>query len=205
MTEKIKGAVEIVGAGHSLQNYIPRCEHVWVMNSMNFVVKDITRGFMIDDMRGLYANSKLADYIELVKETKLPVFTSKVYPEFSFMQEFPLRDVIQRILGKHRPRIEAKDFLYCTSSVIYLLWYAMYLNLHEIHMHGCDFTADVAQPQRVQERFCVEYWVGVMRGLGYNILINPISTLTNRCFIELDPEKYKMYGYVKAPKVEDWT
>lgn len=205
MATRIKNAVEIVGAGHSLQNYIPRCEHVWVMNSMNFVVQGVTQGFMMDDMRGLYANPKLADYIELIKEKKLPVFTSKVYPEFEFMQEFPLRNVIRKILNKHGMRVQPKDFLYCTSSLIHLLWYAIYKNINRIYMHGCDFTADVAQPRRMQERFCAEYWIGVMRGLGYTIQINPISTLTNRCFIELEPEQYKMYGYKIAPKVEDWT
>ena len=203
MTEKIKNAVEIIGAGHSIQNYIPRCEHVWAMNSMIFVVEDATQGFIMDDMHWLLANPQLADYCALIKETKLPVFTSKVYPKFPFMKEYPLRAVVRNLCKQHL-ELTPKDFLYATSSVIYLLWYAMHCNLKIIHLHGCDFTADVAQPRRMTERFCAEYWIGVMRGLGYNVLINPISTLTNRCFIELEPEEYKMYGYEIAPKVEDW-
>ena len=151
-------------------------DEIWVINKMGGVIfNDIV--WRMDDLRD---NKELMypEYERWLKEHPL-IVTSTPYPEFPGSVEFPLEEVLRNI-----------GIPYFNTTPAYALAYAIYLEIPEIHLYGCDYTYP-DQPMAEKGRGCFEMLMGIGFARNIALLLGPNTSLLDTCL----PIEERFYGY----------
>jgi len=185
-------SLAIVAMGNSFRDYMYYnfdkdkdgniCDDIWVVNSAAFVLK-ADMAIMMDDLKDL--EERRPNYARRIKELDIPVLTSRAYPEYPNVIQYPL----DRVLSKYQ-------FKYLNGSVAYGLAFALYMGYKKIMMYGCDYMYDHKPGLYERGRGCVEFWICAGTVIeGADIKIAGSSTL-------MDSNNPKFYGYRELPKFD---
>jgi hypothetical protein len=167
-------------------------DEIWTINATAAVIKH-HRAFVMDDIkhtitREAAEGSKVAQGIlHWLPKHHGPVYTSKAYPEWPALVEFPLRDVIQAVGG----------LPYLNTSVAHAIAFAMLLKVEELSLYGCDFTYPDLHAAE-SGRGCVEYLLGIACGRGMRLNVPSTTTLLDANV----PDDRRIYGYHDPVHVE---
>lgn len=185
-------SVAIVAMGPSHAEYISVCiaqssrwkvaEETWAINAMAGVIQH-DRAFIMDRLSYFREASKkspaLDGYRDWLHLHQGPIYTSELDPNFPGAVLYPLQDVVDNL-----------RFSYFNSTVAYTLAYAIYIDVKEVQLYGCDFLQNDTNDGR-KGRACVEYWIATAIARGIRVVIANSSTLCDQNL------KRPLYGYSK--------
>jgi hypothetical protein len=186
--------VALVALGPSLDVYVDVCrrlggrkrlaDETWVVNALGDVIEH-DRVFHMDDVRiqevraGAEPSSNIAVMLEWMRAHPGPIYTSRAYPDYPGLVEFPLEAVLQD-LGEP----------YFNSTIAYAVAYAIHIGVRSLSIFGCDFTYPNSHDAE-KGRACVEFWIGVAMQRGLEVQVADRSSLMD--MVEGRP----LYGYGK--------
>lgn len=186
--------VVILGLGPSVDEYtniVKRAGHrkafadeTWTINMLGNVF-DCDLCFHMDDVRiqEIRANarpdSNIANMLAWLKESKVPVMTSRSHEDYPALIDFPIEEVMQEL-----------RYDYFNSTAAYAVAYAIYLGVKKITLFGCDYTYPGAHDAE-KGRACVEFWLGMAAQRGIKISVPKKSTLMDAIYQQKD----RLYGY----------
>jgi len=140
----------------------------WGLN--NFILKrPVKLLFEMHDIEDV--SKRLPDEIEKINELGIPVITQEKHPLLPTAIPFPLDEMPSK---------------YFTSTIAYMIAYAIYKGATEIEMHG---VALFLQEEYTQQKPCVEFWIGYAMAKGIKVTIYDPTTI-GCCRAEQD-----LYGY----------
>jgi hypothetical protein len=127
----------IVALGPSAQGFMRRqmsdigvkhpYDEVWTLNrGMQGFHHD--KLFVMDDLRWIEKHRSKA-YAEFLKKHDRPIITSTVYGDFPTAVPFPLKECIDF----------HEDDIFAVNTVSYMVAYALYIGVEELHIFGADF------------------------------------------------------------------
>ena len=190
-------SVTIVALGPSNADYIGRAgckksflrtDEVWVVNSAIDVFR-ADKAFIMDDLRRI--RRRFPEWSAELKQTSVPIITSKVYPEFPTSIAFPLDEVFKCV----------KDDVF-TTSVAYMIAYAIYKKVKDLYLFGCDFWYPGSLSKEPGAE-AVTYLLGIAKERGVHFRIPQSSTLLDANMVSVDKEtgevKRPLYGYDYNP------
>lgn len=162
-------------------------DEVWAINATAAVVKH-HRAFVMDDVKHTIHKEAHEDkratalgILRWLPNHPGPVYTSKAYPEWPALVEYPLRDVLQAVGGVE----------YMNTTVAYAVGMAMYLGVQELSLYGCDFTYPNIHAAE-SGRGCVEYLLGIACSRGMQLNLPDTTTLLD-ANVE---DGRRLYGYL---------
>lgn len=186
--------VVILGFGPSLDEYtniVKRCgkrqrfaDETWAINSLGGIF-DCDLVFHMDDVRIQEIRAKerpdsnIAAMLEWIKDSKVPIITSRAHPDYPALEEFPLEDVMNNL-----------KYDYFNSTAAYAVAYAIHLGVKKISLFGVDYTYPNAHDAE-KGRACVEFWLGRAAERGIKISVPKKSTLMDA----LHTQAERFYGY----------
>lgn len=207
---KAPKSVAIVAMGSSILEYVDVAasgkggkrwavaDEVWGVNGSGGLFQ-VDRVFQMDDLhvqelRAEAGNPQIAGMVSWLKTTEVPVYTSRVYPGYENLVEYPLEFVLNRTGHAY----------FEDTSVPYIVAFAIAIGVEEIQLYGCDYGWK-GQSRRENGRACLEYWVAVAKERGVTVKIPSISTL-----LGYNSHPKQLYGYETewlSIEVEDgeWT
>ena len=138
---------------------------IWTVNGGWFYHPQSVLGFNMDDVTvNEWWDIKEQEWIQnRLIATKLPVMTSKVYPEYPMLVRYPIEEV-QNYFG----------FDYFLESLNYMTALAIMWGVEEIQYYGADYTDQFYAPE---ERASNEFWLGVAMTHGVKIVLEETSNL----------------------------
>jgi hypothetical protein len=182
--------VALVALGHSCTNYLELAfgaggrkriwDETWGVNAAGGVIQ-CDRIFHMDDVkvqeaRAEAGNEKIKHLLAWMKEHPGPIMTSKAYPDYPGLVEYPLEEVVNH-LGS----------TYFNNTVPYAIAYAAHTGVKELHLYGVDYTyPNIMDAER--GRACAEYWVRAAQERGCEVSVAQNSTL-------MDAFQGAPYGY----------
>ena len=124
---------------------------LWSINGGWHYHPNSSLGFMMDDVRGpsIHEHPDPPWYVALVEHATIPILTSKAYPDFPALVEFPLADVMRFF-----------ELAYFAESINYMIAFAVMTGVERIEFYGADYMN-----ARPQERASTEFWASVSHGL----------------------------------------
>lgn len=188
------GHVCILGLGPSLEAFVDICkrlggrsafcDEVWGINALGDVIS-CDRIFHMDDMRvqevraAARPESNIAKMLGWMKRHPGPIYTSRVYPDYPGLVEFPLEAVINSC-----------GWAYFNSTAAYAVAYAVHIGVSKISLFGCDYTYANSHDAE-KGRGCVEFHLGIATSRGIEIGFPATTSLmdANAPIIE------RVYGY----------
>src|SRR3990167_6307474 len=146
---------------------------LWTINGGWHYHPTSALGFLMDDLKGpsIDAHPTPPWYLDLVRNATIPILTSKAYPEFPALLDFPLADVMRFF-----------SIAYYAESINYMIAFAVMIGVEKIEFFGADYMNS-----RPQERASTEFWCGVAHGMG----------LTRRYLAELAAKDKKFAAALK--------
>lgn len=187
-------SVAILGLGPSVDEYTSLtrrmggkhklCDETWGINA-NGSVFQCDRIFHMDDVRiqeiraAAKPESNIAAMLEWMKDSKVPITTSRAHPDYPALEEFPLEEVLNMF-----------DSGYFNSTAAYAVAYAVYIGVERISIFGCDFTYPNSHDAE-KGRACVEFWLGMAADRGITIQVPKSSSLLDA----LNTHQERFYGY----------
>ncbi len=186
--------VAILGLGPSVNQYLELtkrqggrrayCDETWGINALGDVFA-CDRIFHMDDVRiqqirvDARPHSNIAQMLDWLKTTRIPVVTSRAHPDYPSLEEFPLEDAINRFpMG------------YFNNTAPYAICYALLRGATRISCFGMDYTyADVASAEK--GRACVEYWLGMAVESGVELALPKTTSLLDAWHNQAS----RYYGY----------
>jgi hypothetical protein len=168
--------VTILGTGKSVFKYQREDGEVWVMNKAFLFDQNADKLFLFHTLEEVFPD--LGDRL-LVKHSGVKIIGNQKSDDFISIEEFPLDEV-----AKHT------EVTYFRCTLAYCLAYASYLGVSRVDLIGCDYEAGA---EREDEKSCVEFWIGFLKGQGIEVRIHPDSSLCTGLF----------YGYENVPKYEE--
>jgi len=145
-------------------------------------------------------------YVDRLRKQPVPIMMQQAYPDIPTAQVMPKDDVLKVVTPYHL----GADAPYHTSQVSWMAAYAMYLlydplkivefywrkaqgedpePLGEILFYGIDLISE--GEARSYQRHCLEYYIGMCRGMGIRLTCAEESTLVKHTV----NGQHKMYGY----------
>lgn len=106
---------------------------------------------------------ELKAYQDFLKGLKIPVYMDASHEDYPTSVKYPLEELIQD-LGAD----------YFTSSIAYMIALAIYQKYDELHLYGIEM---VYGTEYINERPCVEFWLGVAHARGMKLIMPEASTL----------------------------
>lgn len=184
----------ILGLGYSLDQYTDQvkraggrsafCDEVWAINALGNVF-DCDLVFHMDDIRIQLIRaearpaSNIAAMTKWLKDSRVPVVTSRAHPDYPALVEFPLEDVLNN-LGHD----------YFNNTAAYAIALAIHTGATKISCWGMDYTyANTHDAEK--GRACVEFWLGVAHARGIEIKLPSTTTLMD----SMCPKAARLYGY----------
>jgi SAM-dependent methyltransferase len=186
--------IAILGLGPSIAQYLDMvkrkggrsafCDEVWSINALGNVF-DCDLVFHMDDVRiqeiraAANPSGNIAAMLPWLKESKVPVVTSRAHPEYPALVEFPLEDVLNHF---------GHD--YFNNTAAYAVAFAIHVGASKISLFGIDFS----YPNRhdaEKGRACVEFWLGQAQARGIKLLMPRESTLMDA----YAGRAARLYGY----------
>ena len=114
-------------------------------------------------------------FIEVINKSKAELITSYEYPELDNVKAFPLKKIV-----------ELFGVFYYTNTICFMLAYALWLDdVDKITFWGINQTGSI---EYLRERRGVEFWIGLVTGMGIELHIEGPSAL-------LKPDRKLLYGY----------
>jgi hypothetical protein len=158
-------------------------DETWAINATGGVIEhDLL--FAMDDCKvqeqraEASPQSNVAGIVDWLKSH--PRFlTSRVYPDYTGANAFPLQEVMNTI-----------GTIYLNNTVAYAVAYAIYIGVKKISLYGCDYSyQDFHRAE--SGRGCVEFLLGMAAARGIKIEVPSDTTLLDANV----PEEFKPYGY----------
>lgn len=163
--------VILLGGADSMNLCPYDCAEIWTVNNLYKKVKKLTKLFIIHNQvyeaGGLphydWIDMNLAsikDNFEIWSTHRINMLQSKRYP----MPEIVLK----------------YNTTYFTSSICYMLAFALYRDFQKLRLYGIDMT----DPKYYSDRPGVEFWLGQAKGQGCQIEISAGSALLRQSNVE---------------------
>lgn len=112
-----------------------------------------------------------------------PVISSDNLSGFEEAHPYPIAQVVAHVGAENA---------YFHNSLPYVLAYALFLGVKEVHLWGADYSHERLK-DRETDRANAEYWVGFCRARGMRIIVPETTTLLNA-------HKHGwFYGYLHQP------
>jgi len=96
-------------------------------------------------------------HIAFLRSLKIPIYMEEAHPDIPHSLRYPRYEVVADL-----------GIDYLTSSIAYMLAFAIYLHYTEIHMYGVDMSGDT---EYVHERPCVEFLLGIAHARGIKVIL----------------------------------
>ena len=157
---------------------------IWTVNGGWSYHPESNLGFLMDDHKFHRdeTHPQAGWYDNLMKTSTLPIMTSRAYPAYPAMVEYPLKE-IAKMFGTNR----------FDETIHWELALAGYFQVKKIYMLGCDYQPTDRYPS---ERSGTEYWIGRLEGLGIEVDASSSQHLMKPGPREVMYSK-KWYGYAK--------
>jgi hypothetical protein len=208
LAEKYKGTnVCIVAQGPSgkrdLSQYSdaddPDCPNepwfIWTQNGGWVTHTYSSLGFIMDDLRcDVWDNIKRftrGEIEAIVKNAKIPLVTSKSYPEYPALVEFPLKQAMDTL-----PKINKS--LNLNETINYMVACAIMWGVKRLDLWGVDYLTPEGVPIRPDKRACCELWLGMAAMAGIQIRTYAGSDLLRYGLHHPDTEIEGVYGYQQS-------
>jgi hypothetical protein len=139
---------------------------VWVLNEYYTALpqaNNITRWFEIHQRDTVLESKRSPDYIQHLKDSKIPIYMVQKYDDIPMSIPYPL-DEIRRKLKTD----------YFTNSISYMVAMAIVDGYEEIHLYGVDMAQE---EEYSRERPSVEYFIGYAVSKGIKVYIPPESDI----------------------------
>lgn len=182
--------VHILGKGDGWDEIknVPKGSVVFGCNDAFLRTPEVTHAFHMHDLKAFYEQEKTHSSTKLCMEyakdhPDLKIYTTKAWKRFPQAEEYPLHEIVEHF-----------KTCYFTSSIEYMIAYALWKGVKTLKFYGCNMT--VKFEYEIQKAG-MEYWIGVARGMGVNIQLQPkyTSLLKSRSGL--------LYGYnIKQWKTE---
>lgn len=91
--------------------------------------------------------------IEYAKTNNIPIVMQKEHQDIPTSIEYPLDEMHCK---------------YFTSSIAYMIAYAIYKGATEIDIYGVHMGLET---EYTEQKACADYWIGYARGLGIEVII----------------------------------
>lgn len=155
---------------------------LWTVNGGHTYHPESSLGFLMDDHK--YHRDETHPqaewYDEQIKNSPVPIMTSKAYPAYPMLIEYPLKEVIQKFKTK-----------YLVESIDCMCALAGLFEAKKIVFYGCDYQAMDRFPG---ERASTEYWIGKLEAFGIECDWSPSQNLMRPSHWE--PQYHReIYGY----------
>lgn len=192
VTPRKRNNVALVGFGitkHDLRALNSSEWEVWALNMANRIgiMKDNFGDFRADRWFDLHPLSVQSfDDMEWIEYCPIPIYLTEPYPINKNAVVYPLADVIAKW-----ERYAADTF---ASSFAYMMALAMMEGFKKIGVYGCDLDWG---RERVVEHGNLCFWVGLARGLGFDVDI-PDHSILNR-----HPARYGFDYWKEREAIED--
>jgi hypothetical protein len=139
-------------------------EHLWGVNDLilelpKLGLQPLTTTFEMHDLDKHRNLPFIVDELKAFKEAGIPVITKQHYDFVPNCVPFPFDEM---------------HCQYFTSSIAYMIAYAIYKGADEIDLYGIQMATRV---EFTNQRPCCEYWLGYAEGKGIKIFINRPSQL----------------------------
>jgi len=186
--------VAIVGLGPSCNQYLELTKRAggrqklftetWMINALGDVFQ-CDKIFHMDDVRiqeiraKTKPQSNIAAMLEWLKNTTIPVYTSRSHPDYPALIDFPLEDVLNNF---------GHD--YFNNTTAYAVAFAILEGVDEMSLFGMDYTYPNVHDAE-KGRACVEFWLGQAHERGIKIHLPKSTTLMDSCY----PQASRLYGY----------
>lgn len=118
--------------------------------------------YRIDLLFEMHKPSIFADKIELLNMLGIPVMMQRKWLSIKSSIPYPADEVAEKI---------GDEF---TSSIAYMMAYAIYKGYQEIRLDGVLMRHD---SEYAYQRPGIKYYMGVARGLGIKVIVEPLSLL----------------------------
>src|SRR5262245_16545800 len=176
-----RSKLAIVGFAHS-RNDAPYDDPEWSVFTLNQLYRYAKRADLHAEIhaREVYTRDIVrdTDYVGWLRACPIPLFMLEVDPDIPMAVRYPI-DAVNAWL--HELNGDATGVDYLTSSPAYMLAYALWSRAMGINPHlttagiwGIDLI--VGQEYDYQKP-CMEFWLGVAKGLGVRLDISPKSAL----------------------------
>lgn len=167
--------IAIVGGASSRMDapFTNQAWEIWGCNNCYLGLPRISRWFEIHKIhfdgtdyyrrgRKEFRGMKVNDYLGSLRRLEVPVYMQLHWPVIPQSVQYPIEDIIKRF-GR-----------YFTSSIAYMIAFAIREGAKEISLHGinmgCDDEYSIQKP-------CLEYLIGYARGMGIKVSISEDSAL----------------------------
>ena len=164
----------IVGKGNGWWD-APKEGEVWGINEV-CIKHPCTRVFDMHDLGVGYDNHLPKQLLlQTVVNRNIPLISIKKYEGIATSEVYPLEEVEQRF-----------DTSYFSNGICYMVALALYEGYTDIQFYGVNMHGTAERFK--DERPCVEWWLGIAKGMGVKVTINKESSL-------LRTYDGKKYGY----------
>lgn len=164
---------------------------LWTVNGGWSYHPESNLGFLMDDHKFHRdeTHPQAGWYDNLMKTSTLPIMTSRAYPNYPAMVEYPLKE-IAKMYGT----------AYFGETIDYMVALAGYFEVKKVYFLGCDYQFNDRFPA---ERAGTEYWIGRLEERGIECDASPSQNLMKQAPREImyDPT---WYGFAKDnPLLQD--
>ena len=166
--------------------------HIWTQNGGWVTHRYTCLAFIMDDLRcDVWDNIKRFDRSEIeevVRNVQFPLITSRAYPEFPALVEFPLDRAIKRF----NPVNGCLNF---NETINYMIAMAMMWKVKRIDFWGADYCTEEGVPIRPDKRASCEGWINRAAESGITIRTCADSDLMHYRLDNTETEIEGIYGY----------
>jgi hypothetical protein len=165
--------IAIVGFAETSRDQVhsePKTTEVWSLNRCNTFLKNWDVWFELheEDLYSGKTGLREATYMDLLKKSTVPIYMQHPNPEFPMARQFPKNEIVDMF-----------DIDYFTTSIAYMIALVAYQHklgdtVSEMHMYGVDMSAFTEYSEQLP---CVNYWLGILTGLGIKVVIPSVSPL----------------------------
>lgn len=177
---KTKGrTVAIVGFAETSRMQVlqePKDTEIWSLNRCYVFLERWDRWYELHE-QDLYTGKtglREKDYVELLKKSNVPIYMQHPDPMFPKALQFPKDEIIHMFCQQGE-----NGFDYFTTSIAYMLAHVAYEHklgqtVAEMHIYGVDMSAYSEYSEQLP---CVNFWLGVLMGMGIKVVIPSVSPL----------------------------
>ncbi len=143
-----------------------------------------------------FRGQAVTEYLEGLAKLKCTVYMQKHWPILIPLSiQYPLDDVVNWFVGKG---FQTGFCRYLTNTISYEIVLAIYLGFKEIQVWGVDMSAGT---EYAGQRPSCEFWLGVARGMGIEIVIPSQADLLKCRFMYGFEEKQQDLFREKIQKI----